>query len=95
MLIFKAWATCAKNMERNHTRITAYRIYKRYYTSIVDAQLKLREENCEVFKGYSISIPLQTEYTYESALTMATISFALIYFIFETVASLGRCRCLK
>ena len=75
MLIFKAWATCAKNMERNHTRITAYRIYKRYYTSIVDAQLKLREENCEVFKGYSISIPLQTEYTYESALTMATISF--------------------
>ena len=44
-----------KNMERNHTRITAYRIYKRYYTSIVDAQLKLREENCEVFKGYSIS----------------------------------------
>ena len=32
-----------------HARITAYRIYKRYYTSIVDAQLKLQQENCEVF----------------------------------------------
>ena len=44
-----------KKHGQNHTRITAYRIYKRYYTSIVDAQLKLRQENCEVFKGYSIS----------------------------------------
>ena len=40
---------------QKHASITAYQIYKRYYTSIVDAQLKLQQENCEVFKGYSIS----------------------------------------
>ena len=35
---------------QNHASITAYRIYKRYYTSIVDAQLKLQQENCEFLR---------------------------------------------
>ena len=61
-----------KKHGQNHTRITAYRIYKRYYTSIVDAQLKLRQEK---FLRDIQFRPLQTEYTYESVLTMATISF--------------------
>ena len=82
---------------QNHASITAYRIYKRYYTSIVDAQLKLQQENCEVFKGYSISTLTNWIHIWliRICIDMATISFPVIYFIFETVASLGRCPCLK
>ena len=57
-------------------------------------KIKLQQENCEVFKGYSISTITNWIHIW-ICIDMATISFPVIYFIFETVASLGRCRCLK
>ena len=41
---------CKNITGQNHASITAYRIYKRYYTSIVDAQLKWQQENCEFLR---------------------------------------------